>query len=257
MNGDMVVYNMKKPMKWAVFKTMPDDLKKDYLEGIMERFGVSVREISEMLGVHFTSLYKVLKACDVDTSKMNSVRDECGFADWVNGGSFNKTEDVTVEETPVVEAPAELVEFKPMSWDEFKALSDDMKKEYIAVIRNRFNAPVAAIQRMFDIPRKPFRTVLDHLEMNPGKTCYANWDKEGFWTWVNGGTPESIEEVPFEDIPAVEEKECSIPEYKSPCYPESGSMVFEGRCEDVLRAVSLLLGGAKVHLNIMWDVLED
>ena len=165
MNGYVTVFNLKKPMVWGYFKLMPDDLKKEYLESIMERFGVSVREISEMLGIHFTQLYKVINTCGVDKRKINPIKDMDGFNNWVNGGTFRKD-----EESPVKD----------------------------------------------------------------------NWVEEA-----------------FEEISAVEQEECSIPEYKSPCYPESGSMVFEGRCEDALRAVSLLLGGAKVHINIMWDVLED
>lgn len=71
----------------------------------------------------------------------------------------------------------------------------------------------------------------------------------------------NVEEEP-EEIPVIEEvlKEELIPVEKverKRCIPTTGNMVFEGLAEDVLETVRLLLGGAKVHLSVTWDVLED
>lgn len=80
----------------------------------------------------------------------------------------------------------------------------------------------------------------------------------------------AVEEETTEDEPAVEIPEkkitvkvpgvINIHEYREErkrCIPTTGNMVFEGLAEDVLETVRMLLGGAKVHLSVTWDVLED
>lgn len=79
-----------------------------------------------------------------------------------------------------------------------------------------------------------------------------------------------VEEETPEDEPAVEipEKKITVKvpgvinihdyrEERKRCIPTTGNMVFEGLAEDVLETVRMLLGGAKVHLSVTWDVLED
>lgn len=40
MSGEAKTYNLGQPMKWAEFKSMPDDLKVEYIKQIRERFNV-------------------------------------------------------------------------------------------------------------------------------------------------------------------------------------------------------------------------
>lgn len=48
MNGEVKTYRLSEPMRWAEFKTMPDELKVQYIEFIRDKFGVSDTCISKM-----------------------------------------------------------------------------------------------------------------------------------------------------------------------------------------------------------------
>lgn len=50
LNGEVKNYNLKEPMDWATLKTMPDDLKKQYIEDLQERFHANDGMLAEMLG---------------------------------------------------------------------------------------------------------------------------------------------------------------------------------------------------------------
>lgn len=47
----MKTYNLSKPMTYAEFLTMPDDLQAQYLRSLRWRFGASDKRIAEMMGV--------------------------------------------------------------------------------------------------------------------------------------------------------------------------------------------------------------
>lgn len=49
MNGEVRNYDLNKPMNWANFKAMPDDLEKEYIEKIQERFNIYRKTICEEL----------------------------------------------------------------------------------------------------------------------------------------------------------------------------------------------------------------
>lgn len=50
-NGEMKTYNLSKPMTYAEFLEMPDDLQAQYLRSLRWRFGASDKRIAEMMGV--------------------------------------------------------------------------------------------------------------------------------------------------------------------------------------------------------------
>lgn len=49
--GEVVSYNMSKPMTWDVFCKLPSETQKEYLLYLINRYSVSAREISGMLGI--------------------------------------------------------------------------------------------------------------------------------------------------------------------------------------------------------------
>lgn len=51
MNGEVQTYNLNSPMKWKQFKQMPDDIKREYINSIVEKFDPQQMAIAEMLGV--------------------------------------------------------------------------------------------------------------------------------------------------------------------------------------------------------------
>lgn len=51
MNGECVTYSLNRPMMWKEFKRMPDDIRRQYIEGLQTRFDVMQIDLSEMFGV--------------------------------------------------------------------------------------------------------------------------------------------------------------------------------------------------------------
>lgn len=73
MNGEVQSYNLNSPMKWAQFKKMPDDIKREYINSLVEKFDPQQIAIAEMLGVSTRTL-------------SNLCREQLGIS-WVNGAT--------------------------------------------------------------------------------------------------------------------------------------------------------------------------
>ena len=51
MSGEVKEYNIKNPMKWAEFKKMPDDLRKEYLTRLRKLYSATNPALAKMFGV--------------------------------------------------------------------------------------------------------------------------------------------------------------------------------------------------------------
>lgn len=51
MSGQVMTYNIGKPMKWVDFKYMPHDLQKKYLEKLRDEHCANQRGVAQMLGI--------------------------------------------------------------------------------------------------------------------------------------------------------------------------------------------------------------
>lgn len=61
MNGEVVTYQMKRPVSWTEFKEMPQDIRNNYLNGLIEEYGVTATQISEMFGMNKRTFYSSIK----------------------------------------------------------------------------------------------------------------------------------------------------------------------------------------------------
>lgn len=85
MDGELKTYNLDAPMKWEAFKSMPDDLKREYIQGIRGRFNTPpLAALASMLGVHKVTLGKYLRTLGglSDKTKPYHEWDEKGFNAW-------------------------------------------------------------------------------------------------------------------------------------------------------------------------------
>ncbi len=171
---------------------------------------------------------------------------------------------------------------EPMKWAEFRAMPDDLKVSYINAIRAKFHVPDNEIAGMFGVDRVTVGKWFRCLGLGLGKSAGGKkpWDKEGFLAWCNGApipAADPVEEAPdaaelpeaerqmasLEDIATCEHVPVHIPEVKvlpvrkEKAIPASGSMTFEGSVESILNTLSVLLGGADVHISVTWDVLSE
>lgn len=175
---------------------------------------------------------------------------------------------------------------EPMTWGEFMAMPDDIKIVYIKMLRHKFNVPGKYIAEMMGTNPAYYSKEIGRLGISEGKNCrgrYTPWDREGFVAWCNGSpvtAADPVEEVTenveqpvnetpedgrqmasLEDIaepvpaPVLEIKTLPVHEEKPKAIPISGNMIFEGKIEDVLNSVSVLLGGAYVNISVTWEVV--
>ena len=148
---------------------------------------------------------------------------------------------------------------EPMDWSEFKGMPDDIKISYIKSIRAKYGATDSAIAKMMMTNTCSFSKEINRLGISNGKHAggAAKWDKEGFHAWMNRfPSPATVVAQVVEET-AEEVAEVPVTYVEEPFMPTSGSMVFHGRIEDILKTVGMLLKGADVCLNIQWDVMNN
>lgn len=85
MNGEIKVYKMNEPITYAEFKEYPDDLKKQYVNNLREKFDVSDTAIAEMMGINKRTLNRLLNIIDASGGRRGSRKaDFEGFEKWKN-----------------------------------------------------------------------------------------------------------------------------------------------------------------------------
>lgn len=105
MNGEVQSYNLNSPMKWAQFKRMPDDIKREYLSTIMGKYNPQQAALAEMFGISRNTVCNMFRELGIpfrgNVSAVRTGRNDAFWA-WVN--STNEvTRDVRKEPLPVVE----------------------------------------------------------------------------------------------------------------------------------------------------------
>ena len=131
----------------------------------------------------------------------------------------------------------------PMTWDEFKAMPQDLQRDYITLIRERFGVSDSAIARMFGVSQTGFANKIVKLGLGKGKNCgVSNKDKDGFIKWANG-VKEVREEAPAEPV---ETKPIQV-------VLNYGNLSYTGAADDILATVAALLGDRRVKLSVSWE----
>lgn len=153
----------------------------------------------------------------------------------------------------------------PMTYGEFRAMPDDLKINYIKLLRNAYGVSDSFMAKhLFNVSQTTLSSEMRRLGIGVGK--YADRgpaDRDGFLAWCSG-VKNPVETEPEEDPVEVYEKVHVEHEQPEPIsdfvparvVPVSGDLTFTGAAEDVLAAVADILGGAKVRLNVMWEVCE-
>lgn len=162
---------------------------------------------------------------------------------------------------------------KPMSWEAFKNLPDDLKKEYITFIREEFGAPDKYIAEMFGISGKTLTLFLIDLKLNKGRGSAgrAKWKTAEFDAWRNG--EEYLEEIPVEEpqpiVNTPEEVECKVENASDEknatrcdstmelAVPATGMLTFDTNVGQALRTIGLLLGNKRAKLTITWEIANE
>ena len=106
MNGEVKSYRLNDPMKWAEFKTMPDDVKIMYIKALKQKWNVPSIYIARMLGVSDSCIFNEITRLGIASGKstkgLRRNWDKEGFLAWCNGAPIPAA-DPTEETTETVE----------------------------------------------------------------------------------------------------------------------------------------------------------
>jgi len=105
MSGEVKTYNLKNPMKWAEYRTLPDDLKKAHLTRLHELYNASNVKIAAMLGVSDFTVRKEEKRLGI-APKPKYIRTSPEWESFVKWGTperETKEKEVVIETAQPVE----------------------------------------------------------------------------------------------------------------------------------------------------------
>lgn len=166
---------------------------------------------------------------------------------------------------------------KPMTYEEFKALPDDLKVQYITSIRTKFGAPDKYIAEMLGCSCRTLAMILVDIKCNLGKgsgNSKRKWEQQKFTAWRLGADMEASVAPVVESCEPVEAGNCdeTVCECGCECHvnepvevhvepktyiiPNNGTMNFIGNVDDILTTVSKLLGSANVSMTVSWHCIE-
>ena len=283
MNGEVKSYRLNSAMSWDEFKSMPDDLKVAYINGIRERFSAPDKYVADMFGISQGQFGLYIKDLKLDVALEKGEWNKEAFLAWVSGADTNLVKEVEPEE----EKDGDEYAWNPMTWAELKTMSDVDKIAYIWWIRGTFKTPDKNIAEMLGVTPGTFSVLVRSLGCGNTKQAAAaarNWDSTEFDAWVRG--ERVVEEVVEEPVEAVNEETLEIisepavevektvevdkADIKTPVeiVPESrpeplmaiptfGELNFDCSADQALNTLAMLLGNKHVQLNVRWDVVAD
>jgi hypothetical protein len=109
MNGPVVSYNMNKPVSWKEFKLWPDDIQREYLQLLMEKYSVGTPELSKMFGVSDKQMQDRRKKIGL-AAKRGGKRPPILPEWWVFLGEAKPVEILPEKVSEETEIPSEKVE---------------------------------------------------------------------------------------------------------------------------------------------------
>lgn len=63
--GEVTTYQMMAPLTWDVFKDYPANIKREYINGLIQKFSVTATDLAMMFGVTSATVLKVCSAEDI------------------------------------------------------------------------------------------------------------------------------------------------------------------------------------------------
>ena len=92
---------------------------------------------------------------------------------------------------------------EPITWEEFKTWPEEHQKNYILLLRKKYNIPDIELANMMGVSQFTISNKIFELGINVGKNGRKRtWDKEGFLAWRSGAKDGAVE---ASETPIVEE----------------------------------------------------
>ena len=199
----------------------------------------------------------------VTARSARSTRTHCGKSGAVRLPSDNLTKKELKAMSGEVIEYASLC--KPMSWQDFRALPNDLKKQYVGYIREKFGAPDKYIAEMFGVSCPTLSMYLIDAGVTTGNKSNGakKWAKQNFYAWRSGATEGAVaaeeiepEETPVENTPVEPVVTAGEPTVSKPNpVPVSGALGFSGvDIDSILPVLQTLLSGTKLNFHVSWTI---
>ena len=105
MNGEVQSYKLNSPMKWAQFKRMPDDIKREYLSTIMGKYNPQQAALAEMFGISRNTVCNMFRELGIhfrgNVSAVRTGRNDAFWA-WVRGAEKAEPEQKSTQPKPTL-----------------------------------------------------------------------------------------------------------------------------------------------------------
>lgn len=100
--GDVVSYQIGKPMFWVEFCRLPKDLKEEYLNSLVDKYNANIRCLAEMFGVSPATISRAVKKEGLNVKflrgKYPSGEKEAAFKQFLCGSLSQEEETTTLKE---------------------------------------------------------------------------------------------------------------------------------------------------------------
>lgn len=144
---------------------------------------------------------------------------------------------------------------KPMKWNEFNTMPDDLKIEYIEMLRLSYNASNSKIAEMMDKPRASIVREIARLGLDDMRKRQMSRTQEEEWEKFCNPKPVVVLD-PIETITPCEEpeeeKQDTAPSHVG-CAINSGLLQFTGKAPDIAIALMKFLGDREYRICVEFE----
>lgn len=112
MNGEVITYQMNRPMSWAQFKKMPDDTKREYINSIIHKYDPQQTAVAAMFGVTPRTLYVLCEELGIRFKRSGTQRENRNdaFWAWVNSATVAEPEQKSTPPKPTPPKPTLIID---------------------------------------------------------------------------------------------------------------------------------------------------
>lgn len=98
-NGEVKTMQMNQPMEWKEYRSLPEDLRREYFLNTTAKFGVGAREMALMFGVSPSAVFQFNRTHGIRAEKIHrpSEAETEAFLEWATG---SEPEEIPEEPRP-------------------------------------------------------------------------------------------------------------------------------------------------------------
>lgn len=105
--GDVMSYQIGKPLSWAEFRKLPKDLKEEYMNSLIDKYSVNAKSFAKMFGVSVATIFREVKNENLSVKFMKGRHtNEDAFDKFLNG-EYDNEQETSNQFTEVHDEPSD------------------------------------------------------------------------------------------------------------------------------------------------------